>query len=115
MATKQIYAPLDRSKRRIYRPSQVLTFFFVGVLCASSVTASPGKKCKDQEKSEESTRNLPAVLWQEPADIASRDLYYGPGGKQHAPRGTTFTFAKEDLNGSNPKFTVHDEAGVKWK
>ena len=56
----------------------------------------------------------PAVLWHEPTDIASRNLYYGPGGKEHAPH-TVFTFEKEDLEGSNPKFAVHDENGVKWK
>ena len=53
-------------------------------------------------------------MWQDPADIASRDLYYGPGGKEHAPH-TTFTFLKEDLKGTNPKFDVRDEDGVKWK
>ena len=58
--------------------------------------------------------NAPAVLWQDPADIASRDLYYGPGGKEHAPH-TTYTFLKEDLNGTNPKFDVRDENGVKWR
>ena len=54
------------------------------------------------------------MLWQYPADIASRDLYYGPGGKEHAPH-TTFTFIKEDMSGTNPKFEVRDEDGTKWK
>lgn len=54
------------------------------------------------------------VLWSEPADIASRDLFYGPGGEADAPRGVT-TFVKEDLAGSNPKFDVVDEEGTKWK
>src|SRR5690242_4513694 len=53
-------------------------------------------------------------IWQYPADIASRDLYYGPGGKKHAPHGQ-FSFAKEDLDGSSPKFTVEDRDGVRWK
>jgi hypothetical protein len=54
------------------------------------------------------------ILWRNPADIASRDLYYGPGGKKHAPP-TTFTFIKEDLKGSNPKYDVKDSNGTKWK
>lgn len=58
--------------------------------------------------------NAGALLWQDPADISSRDLYYGPGGKEHAPH-TTYTFLKEDLQGTNPKFDVRDENGVKWK
>ena len=56
----------------------------------------------------------PAYLWHNPTDIASRNLFYGPGGKEHAPH-TTYAFIKEDLNGTNPKFDVRDENGVKWK
>jgi hypothetical protein len=56
----------------------------------------------------------PAVLWREPADIAARDLYYGPGGKAHEPLGP-FTFEKEDLAGTNPKIDVVDGNGVRWK
>jgi hypothetical protein len=53
-------------------------------------------------------------MWTEPADIASRDLFYGPGGPQHIPHGP-YTFDKEDLDGTNPKFVVKDPDGVKWK
>jgi len=55
-----------------------------------------------------------AVLWRNPTDITSRNLFYGPGGKEHEPRGT-FTFTKEDLDGTSPKFFVRDQDGVKWK
>lgn len=54
------------------------------------------------------------VLWREPVDISSRDLFYGPGGRANAPRGS-FTFEKEDMEGTNPKFDVTDQDGVKWK
>ena len=54
------------------------------------------------------------VLWRDPGDMATRDLFYGPGGKAHEPRGP-YTFDKEDLKGSNPKFVVKDANGVKWK
>lgn len=56
-----------------------------------------------------------AVLWQDPKNIRSRDLYYGPGGKAHQPHTKTFTFVDEDLDGSTPKFNVRDETGQKWK
>jgi hypothetical protein len=55
-----------------------------------------------------------AVLWRQPDDIAIRDLLYGPGGKAHEPRGK-FRFIEEDFSGSNPKFKVEDEQGVKWR
>jgi hypothetical protein len=57
-----------------------------------------------------------AILWREPADVASRNLIYGEGGKKHAPEASgKFTFQKEDLDGSNPKFNVKDRDGTKWK
>jgi hypothetical protein len=55
-----------------------------------------------------------AVLWREPVDIESRNLYYGPGGAAHVPGGS-FTFEQEDMNGSNPKFDVADQDSVKWR
>jgi hypothetical protein len=54
-----------------------------------------------------------SVLWRRPVDISSRNLFYGPGGEEHQPRGV-FTFLKEDLEGTNPKIIVRDQSGVKW-
>ena len=54
------------------------------------------------------------MLWSEPTDVERRDLFYGPGGKEHQPHGT-FTFIREDLDGSHPKFEVRDGEGVRWK
>jgi hypothetical protein len=53
------------------------------------------------------------VLWRDPVDIRSRNLFYGPGGEKHQPR-APFTFVEEDLNGSNPKYIVRDRNKVKW-
>ena len=64
-------------------------------------------------------KTVPAAagsLWVDPADITSRNLIYGSGGKEHAPGpNARFTFVKEDLDGTNPKFVVRDGDGVKWK
>ena len=80
--------------------------------------AAPGavkKKDNGAEAKGEITRSELNLLWREPADIRSRNLFYGPGGKAHEPHGTTFTFVEEDLDGSNPKFVVKDKDGIKWK
>jgi hypothetical protein len=58
--------------------------------------------------------SAPGPLWREPRDIASRNLYYGSGGASNQPV-APFRFDKEDLEGSNPKFTVTDQNGSKWK
>jgi hypothetical protein len=55
-----------------------------------------------------------AVLWHAPADIRTRNLTYGIGGREHLPRGP-FQFVKEDRGGSSPKYNVVDRDGVKWK
>jgi hypothetical protein len=75
-----------------------------------------GKKALPAEVGDTASGSLSGgdVLWREPASIASRNLFYGPGGPEHQPRGR-FTFVEEDLEGTNPKFVVQDEDGVKWK
>ncbi len=78
---------------------------FIGVSAAGP--ALPAKLPKGAS-------NAPAALWTDPADIASRDLIYGPGGPGHQPRGP-FKYVKEDLNGTNPKFVITDADNVKWK
>ncbi|HVW08977.1 MAG TPA: hypothetical protein VHC90_10360 [Bryobacteraceae bacterium] len=53
------------------------------------------------------------VLWRDPVDIATRDLYYGPGGKANQPRGP-YKFVEEDSNGTQPKFVIKDANDAKW-
>jgi len=92
------------------RKSPAAIAFVVFVL---SLTVSAAVK-EEHAKREEISASGPAVLWQDPVDIESRDLFYGPGGKGHVPHGTV-TFVKEDLDGTNPKFVVRDQDGQKWK
>lgn len=86
-----------------------ITFALVGLPLAGG----SAKTGKSPQASVESARSESAVLWREPTDIGSRNLFYGPGGEQHQPKGP-FTFVEEDLNGSNPKYVVRDQNKVKW-
>jgi hypothetical protein len=81
-----------------------------------SVAGADKKALRSQEADRAivESGSKPDALWRYPDDIASRNLFYGPGGKQHEPHGP-FTFVKEDLNGTNPKFVVKDRDGEKWK
>src|SRR5450432_2478667 len=80
-----------------------------------SLTAGAAVKEKRQPTQDKAEiTNAPAVLWKNPTDISSRNLFYGSGGKRDQPP-TSFTFEKEDLDGSNPKYVVRDKDGVKWK
>lgn len=67
----------------------------------------------DEAKKSESSRAITA-LWNDPGDIKSRDLFDGPGGKEHRPRGP-MKFVEEDSKGTNPKFDLKDGNGDKWK
>ena len=55
-----------------------------------------------------------AVLWTDPGDIRSRNLYWGIGREQQQPRPPA-EFLEEDMNGANPKFDVRDSTGAKWR
>jgi len=72
------------------------------------------KNFKSVGRAEKNREGGVAVLWRQPDDISVRNLLYGSGGKEHQPTGK-FRFIEEDLGGSNPKFRVEDEQGVKWK
>ncbi len=55
-----------------------------------------------------------AVLWREPTDIASRDLFLGPGGDDKKPNLTNVTFLQENSGGYSVKYQVRDGNGRKW-
>lgn len=72
---------------------------------------------KDKDKNKKGTAglgNAEAVLWREPANIAARDLFIGPGGEAMKPDLTNVTFVKEDPKGYSVKWNVRDGAGRKW-
>ncbi len=94
--------------------AKILSVFFLMSSWALISGGSVKKKDKAAISQEEITSNILTVLWREPGDITSRNLYYGRGGEEHKPHGP-FTFVSEDMDGSNPKFTVQDRDGVKWK
>ena len=105
---------MQLTKNRLYSP--MLLMF---LMLSASFTA----QAKDNNK--ESNSNKPTgsavsmgvtTMWRDPGDVASLNLLYGTGGKEHAPDPSgKFTFVKEDPQGTNPKFDVTDDQGVQWK
>jgi len=54
-------------------------------------------------------------LWEQPTDIRSRDLYYGPGGRRLAPRtDVTYRVAGLDTTGHSRGYDLLDPEGRKW-
>jgi hypothetical protein len=92
--------------------------FLILALCFSAGAQDKSKEAKTRNEAarKEEAGQLPAVIARDPGPASSLDLYYGEGGKEHAPDPNgTFTFEKEDMNGTNPKFDMRDSQGIRWK
>lgn len=69
------------------------------------------KKDNDKPIDKAAIRN--PILWQDPGDIRSKDLFFGQAGKKNVPT-PPFTFLDEDKGGTNPKLDLRDANGKKW-
>jgi len=67
----------------------------------------------DDKKKKETATGTP-VLWRDPGNIASRDLFLGPGGEAMKPDLTRITFIKEETGGYSKKYRVRDGQGHVW-
>lgn len=55
------------------------------------------------------------ILWEPPANLSERDLFYGPWGESHAPNpAATYTFMRPKQGGFNPGVVVRDDRGRVW-
>src|SRR5258708_1837751 len=93
---------------------KLLFFCLIAIAMAFPATGKVKDGHKAAKAPVEFAGNVQPVLWRNPSNISGLDLFYGPGGREHQPH-STYTFVKEDLHGSNPKFVVRDENGVEWK
>lgn len=67
----------------------------------------------DQKDKKMKARGRP-VLWQQPTDIASRNLLLGPGGEEMKPDLSTVTFIREETGGYSKKYRLRDSRGHEW-
>ena len=65
------------------------------------------------KKKKEALTGTP-IMWQRPDDIASRDLFLGPGGEAMRPDLRRVTFIKEEKGGYSKKYRVRDASGREW-
>ena len=104
---------------RVGKNRRSVSYAALSTVLAFLLLCAPGHSIAQQKKKHfKETRGMAAekpLLWIDPADISTRDLFYGEGGKRDAPPGTTFIYLKEDLSGTNAKIDVRDEHGVKWR
>jgi hypothetical protein len=91
------------------RARTFISFSIILLLSVSSLSFADKKDKKDQK----TVRGTP-VLWREPVDIQSRNLYWGPGGQQMKPDLRKITFIKEEKGGYSTKYRVRDGSGREW-
>jgi hypothetical protein len=94
------------------------TGWLIALLTVSTpVGAQKGAhKGSKREAQAQNAQSLPESIFDASAEPGTLNLLYGAGGKKHAPDlNGSFTFVKEDLNESQPKFDVEDAHGVRWK
>jgi len=83
------------------RARSFISLSIILVLSLSSQALADKKDKKDKKVA----RGTP-VLWREPVDIASRNLYWGPGGEAMRPDLRRLTFIKEEKGGWSTKYRV---------
>ncbi|HJQ24451.1 MAG TPA: hypothetical protein VKA60_11095 [Blastocatellia bacterium] len=54
------------------------------------------------------------MLWADPGDVSTRDLFYGPGGQAMQPDLSHIRFIREETGGYSKKYRVEDGAGHVW-
>jgi len=99
--------------------------FFLLILTASApLTAQrrPNEEIQKRQRDEKQAAKhlkaaeLPGVIRRDSDDVRNLSLFYGAGGREHAPNPNgRYTFLKEGLKGTNPKFDVEDGDGVRWR
>lgn len=111
---------------RRYKPISALTLIALFACFFNPVThiafaqkkdkTEKSKKQKDdKDDTTKSAGDARPVLWEEPADIESRDLFNGPGGAEGAPDPNgKFTFVDRSTSGTSEKIHVTDDKGRKW-
>lgn len=90
--------------------------FAVLVMAVAALSVGIVAQKPSQADRQAAAANLPQRIWQDPGDVTALNLLYGAGGRADAPDPAgTFTFVKEDLAGTSPKFEVTDARGAEWK
>lgn len=93
------------------RTSRLSMALFLGATIFLSGTILLGQKHKQKVKA---TPEGTPLLWREPTDIASRDLFLGPGGDAMKPDLTNVTFVANETRGYSKRYRVRDGSGRAW-
>jgi hypothetical protein len=86
----------------------------LAVALAAAVTAGACGRITRDVRLVSDPRATVGELWQEPADLERRNLYYGAGGRELQPGDAPLTFVARDTSGWSPGFDVRSGDGREW-
>ena len=87
-----------------YRNRITGIFLLFAILNCSQVFATKQKRI----------RTGTPLLWEEPTDITTRDLFLGAGGDAMKPDLSSLTYVKDRPGGYSKKYEVRDGSGRRW-
>jgi hypothetical protein len=97
---------MEKTMKRVFAVFMTLVATAALTSCAMR-TKAPASKATAAEPG--------ATLWERPADVTSRDLFYGPWGREDAPSpNDTYSLVERKHHGVNPGLTVVDSRGREW-
>ena len=97
-------------RRRVSAALNISLILVLALSTFSFLTFTFADEQKDKKKQPTGT----PVMWVEPADIATRDLYLGPGGEEMKPDLNNITFIRDQTEGYSTKYRVKDGKGRTW-
>ncbi len=92
----------------MFKPGNIFKLFSIAIIFSSMFSAIA--YAQDDKKAVPDGK---PIMW-EKVDIASRDLFYGPGSQEMVPDVSTVTLIKEETNGHQKKYRIKDAAGHVW-
>jgi len=87
--------------------NKLRVFLTVAIILGCFSVQVENAKTKEKKSKPEGT----PVLWKQPTDISSRDLFLGPGGEAMRPDLRRLTVLKEEKGGYSKKYRVRDASG----
>ena len=97
--------------RRQFRFYQLSVLALLLLLALTNVSIS---MAQDKKKNEQVRREGTPVMWREPSDIATRDLFLGSGGETLKPDLSRITLIEKEKGGWSTKYRVRDGSGREW-
>lgn len=80
---------------------------------SKSQTQTTSKKDKKDKKDKKQMPQGRRIMW-ESVNIAQRDTFYGPGGREWEPDLSRIEFIKKETGGHNTKYRIKDGKGRVW-